>query len=317
MRFWWVNHAQTMRQEVDGGYLWSPVTEANGARSRFYDNMRFAAPGDLVLSYAGGRVGKIGVVADFAISAPKPTEFGSIGAYWNDAGWLLPVQWFDAPLAVKPKVILGRLGPLLPQGHSPIRAATGGGNQKAYLAEVDAAVFEAVLDAAQLHLPDFLTGQTATSASDFAQRLDDLVEEKIRDDLSIDKTLREQLTRARRGQGVFRRRVLDVEPTCRVTGIDKPNLLIASHIKPWRACSTAGERLDGSNGLMLAPHADFLFDRGLIGFGDDGSTLFSSQLSGSDAAKLGLRFTPRPPPRALRPESRSYFQHHRSCVFIS
>lgn len=317
MRFWWVNHAQTMWQEVVGGYLWSPVTEANGARSRFYDNMRLAAPGDLVLSYAGGRVGKIGAVADFAISAPKPTEFGSIGAYWNDAGWLLPVQWFDAPLAVQPKAILGRLGPLLPQSHSPIRAATGGGNQKAYLAEVDAAVFEVVLDAARLHLPDFLPGQTAISASDFAQRLDDLVEEKIRDDLSIDQTLREQLTRARRGQGVFRRRVLDVEPTCRVTGIDKPSLLIASHIKPWRACSTAGERLDGSNGLMLAPHADFLFDRGLIGFGDDGSTLFSSQLSDSDAAKLGLRYTPRPPPSSLRPESRSYFQHHRSSVFIS
>jgi hypothetical protein len=39
-----------MRQEIAGGYLWSPVTEANGANRQFYDNMRRAAPGDLVLS---------------------------------------------------------------------------------------------------------------------------------------------------------------------------------------------------------------------------------------------------------------------------
>jgi hypothetical protein len=34
-----------MRQEVDGGYLWSPVAETNGVKSRLYDNMRRAAPG--------------------------------------------------------------------------------------------------------------------------------------------------------------------------------------------------------------------------------------------------------------------------------
>ena len=89
MRYWWVNHAQTVRQEIAGGYLWSPVTEANGARSRFYDNMRRAASGDVVLSYAEGRVGRVGVVADFAISAPKPEEFGSTGGYWGAVGWLL------------------------------------------------------------------------------------------------------------------------------------------------------------------------------------------------------------------------------------
>ncbi|WP_197086911.1 hypothetical protein [Bradyrhizobium sp. LTSPM299] len=54
VKYWWVNHKQTMRQEIGGGYLWSPKEEANGSRSQFYDNMRIAAPGDPVLSYAGG-----------------------------------------------------------------------------------------------------------------------------------------------------------------------------------------------------------------------------------------------------------------------
>lgn len=316
MRYWWVNHAQTVRQEVAGGYLWSPVTEANGARSRFYDNMRLAAPGDIVLSYADGRVGRIGIVTDFAITAPKPDEFGSIGAYWNAVGWLLPVQWSDAPLSVRPKDLLPRLAPLLPTKHSPIQPRTGNGNQKAYLCEVDGAVVALVLEAARLRLTDLLATPTNT-ISDFASSLDDIMERRILEDASLDHTVREQLIRARLGQGLFRKRVLDVEPICRITGIEKSNLLIASHIKPWRACGTAAERLDGFNGLMLAPHADFLFDRGLIGFEDDGRPLYSSQLQDPDAAKLGLHAVQRPAPRPFQDESRAYLQHHRSTVYIS
>ena len=31
MRYWWVNQNQTFRQELAGGYLWSPKRNANGA----------------------------------------------------------------------------------------------------------------------------------------------------------------------------------------------------------------------------------------------------------------------------------------------
>jgi putative restriction endonuclease len=304
-----------MRQEIAGGYLWSPVTEANGARSQFYDNMRLAAPGDIVLSYADARVGRAGVVADFAISAPKPEEFGSISTYWNAVGWLLPLQWFDAELVVRPKDLLSDLAPLLPTKHSPIQPQTGNGNQKAYLCEISRAVVDLMLEGAKVRLADLLSTPTKT-LSDFAASLDGLVERRILEDASLDQSVREQLIRARRGQGLFRERVLGVEPICRITGIGKPNLLIASHIKPWRACGTTAERLDGFNGLMLAPHADFLFDRGLIGFEDDGRSLFSSQLQEADAAALGLHAVQGPPTSPFRAESKVYFQYHRSTVYI-
>ena len=76
---------------------------------------------------------------------------------------------------------------------------------------------------------------------------------------------REQLVRARRGQGVFRSNVLLREGACRVTGVDEPRHLKARHIKPWRHASDA-ERLDGANGLLLSPHIDHLFDEGYITF---------------------------------------------------
>ena len=67
-------------------------------------------------------------------------------------------------------------------------------------------------------------------------------------------TFREQLVRARRGQGVFRANVLLREEACRVTRVNEPRHLKASHIKPWRD-GTDAERLDGANGLLLSPHA--------------------------------------------------------------
>lgn len=78
MKFWWVNHKQTQRQELTGGYLWSPKKEANGNRSQFYENMRSARRGDFVLSYAKGKIEYFGIVSDDAISAPKPLEFGAV-----------------------------------------------------------------------------------------------------------------------------------------------------------------------------------------------------------------------------------------------
>ena len=53
-RFWWVNHRQTHRQEIDGNYLWSPKRRSNGALNAFSATMGRSARGDLVLSYANG-----------------------------------------------------------------------------------------------------------------------------------------------------------------------------------------------------------------------------------------------------------------------
>ena len=82
--------------------------------------------------------------------------------------------------------------------------------------------------------------------------------------------------------------MLQVCAVCPLTGVTNPTLLIASHIKPWRVCTTADERLDGLNGLMLTPDADLLFDRGFIGFGESGEVRVSSRVDREDLRRLGL-----------------------------
>src|SRR5437660_1837590 len=63
MRYWWVNQNQTFRQEIEGGYLWSPKRNKNGHRNPFYEFMREVAPGDIVFSFYDTRIAALGIVS--------------------------------------------------------------------------------------------------------------------------------------------------------------------------------------------------------------------------------------------------------------
>jgi putative restriction endonuclease len=75
------------------------------------------------------------------------------------------------------------------------------------------------------------------------------------------KTESEAMRAVRLGQQNFRRDLLSFwDGKCALTGLNFPELLRASHIKPWRDCDPR-ERLDPDNGLLLAVHIDGLFDQ--------------------------------------------------------
>jgi len=89
-------------------------------------------------------------------------------------------------------------------------------------------------------------------------------------------TSRKVLQNARLNTDSLRKLAMDRdESKCRICSIDNPDLLVCSHIKPWRD----GEgRLDLDNVLMLCVFHDRLFDRGLISFNNDGSIVVSTQV---------------------------------------
>lgn len=75
----------------------------------------------------------------------------------------------------------------------------------------------------------------------------------------------EQLMKVRVGQYFFRKSVLNSYGNrCCITGINKADLLIASHIKPWAVSDEHTERTNPSNGLCLNALHDRAFDKGLI-----------------------------------------------------
>jgi hypothetical protein len=124
----------------------------------------------------------------------------------------------------------------------------------------------------------------------------------------------ERLVVERVGQDLFRHGLLeDWEGRCAITGLAVPELLRASHIKPWADGTSDAERLDIWNGLLLAPHLDAAFDRGFITVGDDGAVIVSAALDVASRETIGLDDPLRV--RALHDGHRGYLPWHRERVF--
>jgi predicted restriction endonuclease len=72
-----------------------------------------------------------------------------------------------------------------------------------------------------------------------------------------------------------------------VTSVTDIRHLRASHIKPWKDSNDL-EKLSGSNGLLLSPHIDHLFDQGWISFGDKEDILVSKIISPGLTSAWGI-----------------------------
>ena len=101
-------------------------------------------------------------------------------------------------------------------------------------------------------------------------------------------TERQGLVTSRVGQGAYRKSILHRwEYQCAVTGFNKLDILIASHIVPWSE-STNDERLDIHNGILLSPTYDALFDRHLISFENTGKIILSDSIETQAYKKIGV-----------------------------
>jgi putative restriction endonuclease len=313
VKYWWVNQNQTFTQEVGGGYLWSPKRRADGARNYFYDTMTYVEPGDLVFSFKDTLIQALGIIQGNGYESPKPEEFGTTGENWSAIGWRVDVTYTVLPASdrIRPKDMMGQLAPLLPDKYSPLRH-NGDGIQSVYLTEVPAPMADVLLSAigqlalgirgASLHLDPEVQRQKAEEAITRA------IERS-----PIEETTRKALVAARVGQGRFRADVLAVEPRCRITGVEDQRLLVASHIRPWHRCPENDQRLDPSNGLMLTPTFDRMFDRGLLTFEDNGNLHVSPSVSSNVAHQIGLDSQQNV--GRFREDQQPYLDYHREHVF--
>jgi hypothetical protein len=305
MRYWWVNQNQTYRAELKGNFMWSPKERKDGVRNKFYDNMKAVAPGDVVFSFHDTKISSIGVVTGFAETAPKP-DFGSAGLNWSHEGWYVPTFYWQLETALRPKDHIQIIRPFLPARYSPLQL-NGDGLQSVYLAEVPSPMAEALIGLMGQVYFDALAMLTAFPSSPDPEGPPDDVE--ITD---IGPTFREQVVKARRGQGVFRANVMLVESTCRVTGVSDKRHLKASHIKPWRDADNA-ERLSGKNGLLLSPHVDHLFDQGYMSFSTSGQLLVVPDARGEVLDKWGIDVGVRV--GSFDREQQAFLEYHRVNVF--
>lgn len=321
MRFWWVNHKQTFEKEVSGHYIWCPKHKKDGTRNHFYETLREVQRGDLVFSFASAHLQAVGVAKLPCYSCPRPNEFGKIGEAWDQRGWRVDVQFqrFQQPLRVAS--VADQLAPLLPVKYSPVRP-NGHGNQVAYLAEISRAMARRILDLSEPQLLPLIDASVVREnepelIADPVVLVDweDSLQQRITANAALPETTRRALIQARRGQGRFKENVSRIERHCRITGVFNPTHLIASHIKPWRE-SSDDERLSGSNGLLLTPSMDHLFDRGFISFGDDGGVLVSPVADRDSLHRMGIPEDRQFQAGSFTSEQRHFLDYHRNEIFL-
>jgi putative restriction endonuclease len=267
-RFWWVSQNETFKEEATGGFMWSPKTNKDGRKSAYYDFMTQIRRGDIIFSFVDTRIKAVGVALGSAYESQKPQAFGSKGSNWSPIGWRVDVDYLRLDTNFQPSEFMDQIGPLLPVKYSPL--GMNGRGAQAYLFSISNELGNLLLTLTQA--PELKIESVDLSEITFNEE-----EQTLLSDKSLSETVKATLVQARRGQGLFRRRVHLVEIGCRVTQVTAEKLLVASHIKPWKVSSNE-ERMSGNNGLFLSPHVDALFDKGFITFSTSGDMLVSPQL---------------------------------------
>lgn len=133
---------------------------------------------------------------------------------------------------------------------------------------------------------------------------------------------KEQIIKSRISQKFFREALLSsYNSTCCITGINISELLIASHIKPWKVSNPKTERTSPSNGLLLNAFHDKAFDKGIISISDSFEILISPKLpemiGNPDCCNWITSFRGK---KITLPEKfipdRQYIEYHNDVIFI-
>lgn len=204
----------------------------------------------------------------------------------------------------------------MPERYAPLQP-NGNGLQSVYLTELPSTFAEVLISliGAEVAPITMVASDVKPVVADDLDAWERRLERTIADDTALPETERLAIIRARNGQGLFKERVAQIETRCRITGVENPVHLVASHCKPWRDASNE-ERLDGENGLLLTPSIDHLFDRGFIGFEDSGRLIISPVAHHPSLQRMGIDPTTPLHVGGFTSGQKRFLDFHRNAVLL-
>ncbi len=273
MDFYWVNLGRTYDDAIKHDFLWAPKTKTNKKTGKSYSHAGWATvndvkAGDIVFCYDHGYIKAVATAKQDSYRA-KPPEFKSFES-WPEPGYRIEVSFevLDKPIDVS--VFIEEFTDSYNEMCTPKVFNSAGKVTQNYMAYMPKAGALLILKA---------LGDIAIKISDSASSPSDK---------KPSKTTSNAVINARLGQGKFRRDLLALwKSKCAFTGINIPELLIASHIYPWQL-SDNDERLDPFNGLPLSPSIDKLFDKGYVSFSNEGHLIKGDKIDDKSLEQLGV-----------------------------
>lgn len=299
--FYWVNQGKTYKEEKEGGYLWAPLKNQSGNSLFHWDNMDKINPGDIIFNYKKGFICGYCIAKSHAYKSKQPKEF-SEDLGWEQEGRMIDAVYYQGTNKLTIDDVYRSLKDLLPKKYNPINLSYINGNPKikanqGYLYELNEACGNFLLNRWGI-------GEIETERVLKVNRDEDYIPPTT--------TEKEGLVTSRVGQGKYRRKILKRwDYKCAVTNLSNKELLIASHIVPWREADNF-ERLDIHNGILLSPVYDALFDRNLISFSDNGDIILSTVMSREDFNKLGV--TGKERIEGFTEKNKQYLHRHRKKI---
>ncbi|CAG9186724.1 HNH endonuclease [Cupriavidus pampae] len=292
--FYWVNVGKTIKEVLKGSFLWAPkesrTKSGKPRRLEHWDNVATVRSGDIIFCCHDQVISHIAQATHNAYSKERPATRSF--SEWEKTGNRVDVELHKLETPIHRDDIAAGFVSLYDQQCKPSIFTRDATITQIYMSMLpkEAGVY-------LLELADLMKQFEA----DFVDRV--VAKRKL------SKTTKETIVRARIGQGPFRADLLRRwNRKCSLTGLSNTDLLIASHIHAW-TLSDNDQRIDPDNGLLLAPHIDRLFDRGLISFDDDGQLLISPTLKQGDCELLALdKYTKL---RHITAENRRYMALHR------
>jgi putative restriction endonuclease len=285
----WVNQGGTYLDERSAGLLWAPERNRDGAKLIHWESLADVQPGDVVFTYSNSHVRGYAVASSGVVLMSRPYAAGSEYSP-SQGGRAVFCTYHDLRMPIPLSVVTTKsdLKAELQSGRNPVLDVRGKVAQK-YLCEI-----------------------SQRAAMLLAEVLDFSLDVKRGPEEALAPTTVLRLADARLGQGKFRDDLFSCfEGSCAVTGLAISELLRASHIKPWTVSNNT-ERLDPANGVLLAAGVDAAFDRGYIGFGNDGSLLLKPLMGRQQCAALGIPSTTFALPSTYLTQARQrYLAFHR------
>lgn len=269
----WVNQGSTYLDERNAGLLWAPertagTSTSGGSKLVHWETMTEVSPGDVVFTYANSYLRGYAIASSAAVLMERPYNAGTMYSPLQ-GGRAVFCTYHESPMPLPFSAVISNnlLLSELQSGVNPVLDVRGRVAQK-YLCRISPVAAEVLSTQLGLHLnADQPIG------------------------VSLAPTTVQRLAEARIGQGKFRDDlIVAFNGSCAVTGLSVVPLLRASHIKPWTVSSNQ-ERLDPENGVLLAAGVDAAFDRGYIGFDEDGALLSKSNFGDEERVSLGIPTT--------------------------
>lgn len=303
--FYWVNQGKTYKEEKEGGYLWAPVENSLGQSFFYWENMKNLRPKDMVFNFRKGYLVGYCIIKSESYLAPQPEEF-SVDTAWESAGFMADAEYFlfDNPISILEAY--NSIVSLLPSKYAPINAVQKNGQLKVnanqgYLYELSREMGEVLINLCNIKHEESFEPSNGQFNNDSEYKIPDL-------------TSRKGLVTSRVGQGEYRRRILKRWGNkCAANGCSIKEILIASHIVPWRD-STNAERLDVDNGILLSPIYDALFDKHYISFDDCGTIILSKSLNKAEFLVIGVHGNERI--ENLTEKNKLYLKRHREKLMV-